>query len=818
LRGDSGFYNHATQTGDRFGETSGSMDEIRTRRAPFIGRPMPRLEDLRLVTGKGRYTDDFSYPGQAHAAFVRSPHPHARIVQIDAGAVRAMAGVLAVITAEDYAAAGGRGIRHFAVPADAHDVKKPSFHDWTGPAPFEMPQPVLVADRVRYVGEPVAMVVAETAVLARDAAERVAVQYEALPAVVDVRDAIAPGAPVLHDAAPGNIAMDKQLGDPAALKAAFATAHLVVEHSFRAQRIVNAQLEPRAAIGAYDEASDVLTALACSQGAVRLKTNVADSLGVAPDKVRAITPDVGGGFGLRNNPQSEQILVAFAARALKRPVKWLGDRSECFLSDFQGRDLVTDARLALDRDGRILAMSVEHIGGLGAHPVSYVWLSNAYRVMPTVYDVPLAHLRLRAALTNTVPTAPFRGAGRPEAHLVIERLLDIAARRMGLDRAELRRRNLIRRQQLPYRSVTGLTYDSGDFRGNMARVLALAGWKEFPARRRAARKRGLLTGIGISNYVESPVGIPVEYVRVTVQTDGVVEAIAGTQSTGQGHETTFAQVLADQLGVTPDQVKLVTGDTRVVPQGGGTHSDRSMRLAGTLLVRTSEKIIAQARAVFAALVGVALDDVAFDDGFFHAPQSNRRLDVFDVARAIASEPSLAPDLRKPLTSDETFVGRIPAYPTGCAVAEVEVDPATGEVALTRYASVDDAGRAINPLILHGQVHGGIAQGAGQALMETTAHDAAGHVLAGSFMDYAIPRAAMMPSFAVELAEDPTEGNPLKVKGGGEAGITPALAVISNAIVDALSVYGIEHIEMPATAASVWAAIRAAATAAPKSAP
>jgi carbon-monoxide dehydrogenase large subunit len=425
-----------------------------------------------------------------------------------------------------------------------------------------------------------------------------------------------------------------------------------------------------------------------------------------------------------------------------------------------------------------------------------------------VYDVPLVHLRVRGVLTSTVPTAPFRGAGRPEAHLVIERLLDIAACRLDIDRAELRRRNLIRRKQLPYRSATGLAYDSGDFRHNMTRALELADWKGFAARRRDAKKRGRLAGIGLSNYVESPVGIPVEYVRVTVQTDGVIEAAAGTQSTGQGHETTFAQVLADQLGVAPEQVRLVTGDTAVVPTGGGTHSDRSMRLAGTLLVRTSGRIVVQARAVAAALIGVKPDDVAFHDGFFHAPQSNRRLDIFDVARAIDSEP-LPADLKRPLTSDETFHGRIPAYPTGCAIAEVEVDPETGAVTLTRYASVDDAGRAINPLILHGQVHGGIVQGAGQVLMETTAHDEAGHVLAGSFMDYAIPRADMVPSLTVELAEDPTAGNPLKVKGGGEAGITPALAVISNAIVDALAVYGIEHIEMPASAASVWAAIRAA---------
>ena len=791
------------------------MTEPRTaRREPFIGRPMPRLEDARLVSGRGRYTDDFSYPQQTYAAFVRSPHPHARLRGIDATAARVLAGVLAVLTAEDYAAAGGRGIGHFAVPADAHDVKKTFVHEWRGAPPFELAQLPLAVDRVRYVGEPVAMVVAESAALARDAAEQVVVDYDPLPAVSDVRDAMTPGAPLVHDSVSRNLALDLEIGDAAAVEAVFARAPTVVAHRFRSQRIVNAQMEPRGAVGLYDEASGLITVISGNQSANKLKQTLIGCLDVAPDTVRAVTPDTGGGFGLRMNVYPEQVMVAVAARALKRPVKWLGDRSECFLTDFQGRDLVTDARLALDAEGRILAMTVAHTGGVGAYPVSYVWLSNAYRVMPTVYDVPLAHLALRGVLTNTVPTAPFRGAGRPEATLVIERLLDIAARRLGIERTELRRRNLIRRKQLPYRSATGLTYDSGDFRGNMARALTLADWKEFPARRRAARKRGVLAGIGVSNYVESPVGMPIEYVRLTVHAGGVVEAVAGTQSTGQGHETTFAEVVADQLGVTPTQVRLVTGDTTVVPAGGGSHSDRSMRLGGTLLVRTSEKIIAQARAVFAALGGVRLDDVAFDDGFFHAPQTNRRLDVFDIARAIESEPALAPELRTPLASEEKFFGRIPAYPTGCAVCEVEVDPATGEIALTRYASVDDAGRAINPLILHGQVHGGIVQGAGQALMETTAHDGDGQVLAGSFMDYSMPRAAMMPSFAVELAEDPTEGTPLKVRGGGEAGITPALAVISNAIVDALSVYGIEHVEMPATAASIWAAIRAAGKAVP----
>jgi carbon-monoxide dehydrogenase large subunit len=790
-------------------------DDNAAQRAPFIGRPMRRLEDVRLTTGRGRYTDDIDLPAQAHAAFVRSPHPHARIVRLDAAAAHAMPGVLAVFTAQDYAAAGGRGIEHFAVPADAHDVKRPAFHDWRGAAPLRIRVLPLAVDKVRYVGEPIVMVVAESARLARDAAERVAVDYEALPAVTDARAALAPGAPLVHDAAPGNLALHVELGDAAAVEAALAAAHLVVAHAFRSQRIVSAQMEPRAALGAYDRASGLFTVISGSQGAVRLKTTLADCLAVAPEQVHAITPDVGGAFGLRTNVYPEQVMVAFAARALGRPVKWLGDRSECFLADFQGRDLVTAARLAVDADGRILAMAVDHIGNLGAYPVSYVWLSNAYRVTPSVYDVPLVHLSLRAALTNTVPTAPYRGAGRPEATLVIERLIDLAAKRLGIDRVELRRRNLVRRTQLPYRSATGLTYDSGDFRGNMARALALAQWKGFPARRRAARKRGRLAGIGIANYVESPVGMPAEYVRLTVEPEGVVEAVAGTQSTGQGHETTFAQVLADRLGIRPEQVRLVTGDTKAVPSGGGSHSDRSMRLAGTLLVRTSDKVIAQARAVFAALTGARAEDVRFDDGFFHALHSNRRLDIFDIARAIADDPALAPDLRQPLCGEQSFYGRIPAYPTGCAVCEVEIDPDTGAVVLTRYTSVDDAGQAINPLILHGQVHGGIVQGAGQALMETTAHDGAGQVLAASFMDYAVPRADAVPTFAVELVEDPTDGNPLRVKGGGEAGITPALAVVTNAIVDALSGYGIEHIDMPATPARVWAALRAAQGVAPR---
>jgi carbon-monoxide dehydrogenase large subunit len=778
-------------------------------REPYIGRPLPRLEDLRLVRGHGRFTDDFAFDGQAYAVFVRSPHAHAGILSIDTRVASELPGVVAVFTANDYAAAGGRGVAHIANPASTYDVSAKAF---TGPGlqtPVELLHLPLAGDRVRFVGEPVVMVIAETRSGAQDAAESVAIEYEALPAVSDAVAALAPSAPLLYGEVRGNLALDTTFGDQAACDAAFVAADLVVAQTFRNQRIASAQMEPRAAIGAHDEAQGY-TILTGSQGALRIRSTIAACLGVGPERVRVITRDVGGAFGLLSNVYPEQVMVAWAARQVGRPVKWTGDRSQGFLTDYQGRDMTTEGRLAVAADGKILALAVTMTGNIGSRPVTYVPLSNAFRVTPTVYDIPVVTVAIRGVLTNTVPTAPFRGAGRPEATFVIERLLDIAARRLGMDRIALRRRNLVRRAQLPYTSATALVYDSGNFSANMDAVTKLSDWDGFPARRRDAQTRGRLAGIGLANYVESPVGAPSEYVRVTVRASREVEAVAGTQSTGQGHETTFAQVLADRLGVRPEEVRLVTGDTAVVPDGGGTHSDRSMRLAGTLLVEASARIVVQARRVFAALADCAESDVRFDGGLFESPRSNLRLDVFDIAHAVATDAALPPGLRAPLTSEARFTGRIPAYPTGAAVCEVEVDPETGAVALARYASVDDCGRPINPLVLHGQVHGGIVQGAGQALSECFTHEtASGQVVTGSFMDYAMPRAGMVPGFQVELVEDPTAGNPLRVKGGGEAGITPSLAVIMNAVMDALSVYGIEHLDMPATPVRVWEAIRAA---------
>jgi carbon-monoxide dehydrogenase large subunit len=766
---------------------------------------MPRFEDLRLVRGAGRYSDDISMPGQAYAAFVRSPHAHAKVRRIDTAAARAMPGVIAVLTGADYVADGLKGALQRPNPAGAIDVKIPAFAPEKRPI-LDQRQYPLVLERARYPGEAVAIVVADSVFAARDAAEAVEVNYEVLPAATDSCAAIG-AEPIWPQETPDNVALDQDFGDTAAVQAAFAAADLVVEQTFRNQRIASAQMEPRSGVASYDPAADSYTLISGNQGVHVPRSALAECFGLPPEKLRLICPDVGGAFGLRTNLYPEQAAILWAARRVGRPVKWTNDRSESFLTDYQGRDLVTTARLALTADGRITAYDVDHIGGVGGQTVTYVPLSNAYRVATTAYDIPLMHMRIRAVMTNTVPTAPFRGAGRPEATLVLERLIDLAARKLDMDRVKLRQKNLIAHKKLPYRTASGLLYDSGDFAGNMRKVLELADWNGFAARKRESKRRGKLRGIGISNYVETPVGIPHERVEVTVRGSGTVELAVGTQSTGQGHETSFAQVMADLLSVHPDDIKFISGDTAAVASGSGTHSDRSMRLGGTLMVQASNEVIAQAKTAAAALLGVPEAEIDFTDGFFMTPTSNRRLTVIDVARAVEENPALAAGGL--LHAKATFTGRIPAYPTGCAICEVEIDPDTGAIAIPRYSSIDDAGQPINPMILHGQVHGGIAQGVGQALMEVIRYSEEGQVLSGSFMDYGMPRANHVPSFKIALAEDPTKGNPLRVKGGGEAGITPALAVVMNAVMDALKDYGVAHMDMPATPHRIWEAIQAA---------
>ncbi|MFJ1467894.1 xanthine dehydrogenase family protein molybdopterin-binding subunit [Massilia orientalis] len=765
----------------------------------MIGQPLPRLEDRRLVTGNGRYTDDIDVPGQAYAAFLRSPHAHARIVSIDIGAALAAPGVIAVLTGADYLADGFQGMQHVPMPLDAIDPTAPAFRDALHAPAYSRLHLPLPVDNVRHVGEAVAMVVADTAARARDAAEMIMVDYDVLDAVVRADDALAPGAPQLYDDAPGNLCFEVQLGDRAAAQRLFADAHLVVRRDFHNSRVVNCQMEPRAAIGVYDPAEGSYTLISGSQGAVRQKMSLVGALRAPADKVRVICPDVGGGFGPRSSVNVEQLAVVWAARRCGRAVKWTSDRSEAFLADYQGRDAVLRAAMAFDAEGRILATDHEWLGNVGAHTVSYVPMSNGTRIMTTVYHVPVAAVHIRAALSNTAPTAPYRGAGRPEAHHMMERLLDLAAHRLGIDRVEIRRRNMVPRSRLPYRSAMGLTYDSGDFIGNMERVLELADWDGFAARRAASAARGRLRGIGLANYVEAPVGAPRERIEMRVLAEGVVDLVSGTQTQGQGHATTFAQVVAAQLGVPPESVRLRTGDTAFVSVGGGTHSDRSMRLGGTLIVQNAAHVVAQGKAALADLLGVDVATVRFEDGTFIA--GDTRLGLFELAARLESAG------KPPLASDAEFNGRMAAHPTGAAVMELEIDPDTGEVELLHYASVDDVGQPINPLIVEGQVHGGLAQGIGQALSEGYYVDRdSGQVMSGSYMDYGVPRAGRVPPVSLVFAEDPTAGNPLRVKGGGESGITPATAVIFNALADALGEDAPEELDMPATPAVIWNAI------------
>jgi carbon-monoxide dehydrogenase large subunit len=763
----------------------------------MIGQPLPRLEDQRLVEGQGRYTDDIDVDGQVYAAFLRSPHAHALLCSMETGEARAAAGVLAVLTARDYLDAGFQGIEHVPNPADAVVPTQPAFSSALAGRIFNQLHLPLAFDRVRHVGEPIAMVIATTALAARDAAELIQVDFEVLGAVVGVDEAMQDGAPELWEGAPGNICFRTELGDRAAAQGIFASAPYVLRREFRNSRIVNCQMEPRAAIGVYDAEAQSYTLISGSQGVNRQKLGLMGALKAPSDKVRVVCPDVGGGFGPRSMLNVEQLAVVWGARHVGRPVKWTGDRSEAFLSDYQGRDQVTRAAIAFDLDGRILAIDNEWLGNVGAHTVSYVPMANGTRIMTTVYHVPVAAVRITAVLTNTVPTGPYRGAGRPEAHHVMERMLDIAAHELNLDRLDIRRRNMVRLDMLPYRSPMGLTYDSGDFIGNMARALELADWAGFAERRAQSEASGKLRGIGMANYVEAPVGAPRERIEMTVLPEGIIDIVSGTQTQGQGHATTFAQVVVAQLGVAIGAVRLRTGDTAFVSVGGGSHSDRSMRLGGTLLVKAAAEIVERGLPLAAGLLGVAPESISFGAGSYLDKASGRSVTLFDVAAQSAQAMQSVVELSE----------RIPAHPTGCAVCELEIDPDTGDVELIHYTSVDDVGQPINPLILEGQVHGGLAQGIGQAFSEGYyMYSSSGQVLSGSYMDYGVPRAGAVPRLTLEFTEHPTSGNPLRVKGGGESGITPATATIFNALADALQPYGSGELPMPATPAVIWNAI------------
>jgi aerobic carbon-monoxide dehydrogenase large subunit len=774
-----------------------------------IGQPVRRKEDFRLVTGSGRYGDDFVLPRMVHAAFVRSPHAHADLRAINKKKALAVPGALAVFTGADYANDGLKPIPH-----DAGLMGPPDLAVRKRSELITTPHWPLPIDTARFVGEAVAMVVAETIAAAKDMAEKVAVDYQPLPAVARASDATKQNAPMLWDEAPGNLCVDIEAGDAEATAAAFARAAHVVRLTTWVQRVTGVPMEPRTAIADYDAAQGHYTLYSGSgRGVAKARLDLARALGVSAENVRVLCEEMGGNFGTRNFFYPEWTLLAWAARRVGRPIKWTCERSDAFLSDYQGRDLAVEAELALDARGKFLAVRSENLSNLGAYAASFVSLQKGMGLLSGVYHVPTGYAHGRGAVTNTVPTTPYRSAGRPEVIFVIERLVDLAADKLGIDPAELRQRNLIAPTAQPYRNPLGLTYDSGDYRQAMERALALADWNGFRARRAAARKRGKRRGIGVANYVEVTSGNPRERTEITVRPDRTVELVMGTMSSGQGHETSFAQLVTEWLGVPFESIGYVAHDTARVHAGGGSHSGRSMKLAATVVGKATDAIIEKGRRIAGHLLETGEADLEFVYGRYRVAGTDREVGLFDVAAAAATRADLPEELKGPLAGICDEVIPVASFPYGTQVCEVEVDVETGAVEIVGFAAVDDVGRAVNPLILHGQTHGGIAQGVGQALLEDAHYDrASGQLLAASFMDYTMPRADDFPAFATELSEVPSPTNRLGVRSGGEGGTTPALAAVVNAIVDALSEFGVSHIEMPATPERVWRAIEAARTA------
>ena len=763
----------------------------------MIGRSIPRGEDFRLVTGHGRFSDDVDRPGQAFARMVRSPHAHAEIGDIAIDAALAAPGVIAVLTGRDAAGDGLTTIPHITIPSSPPDIAIPNSD---GSPVFEPPHEVIPLARVRHVGEAVAVVLAESEAAARDGAERVAVDYRPIDPVTATLRTLEPGALVWPDHG-SNVCIDGTVGDPVAVARAFEEAHAVVGLETVVARCTGVPMEPRAAVAAYDERTGRYDLHAGSGGVVRQKLDLAAILGVAAEDVRVTANDVGGNYGTRNALYPEFAIVLWAARRIGRPVKWTGDRTEMFLTDFQARDLVVRAELALAADGRFEALRISNISNIGAHGVSFIPLVKGVEIFPLTYRIGACHARARAVTSNTPPTYPYRSAGRPEVTYAMERLIDIAADRLGLDRLAIRRRNIVPAAAIPHANGLGLVYDSGDFPAAMEAAVALGDWHGAAARKAAASDRGRLRGVGIANYLDLATGAPHERTEMTVSPDHRVDVVIGTQDSGQGHETAFAQMVAALLGVPFETVLMITGDTDAVAVGGGSHSGRSMRLGATILSQASDEIIAKGRGIAAEMLEAAAADIDYAGGRFTVVGTDRSVGLFEVAGA-------APG---PLAAAAQIEQRKAAFGSGCHVCEVEVDPETGEVEILRYAAVDDVGRAINPLLIDGQTHGAVVQGLGQALMERCVYDPeSGQLLSASFMDYAMPRAEGTPNFATRLVEVPSPQNPLGVKPGSEGGTAVSPAVIANAIVDALAPLGVRHIELPASPECVWRTIRAAA--------
>uniref|UniRef100_Q07RM4 Xanthine dehydrogenase, molybdenum binding subunit apoprotein n=1 Tax=Rhodopseudomonas palustris (strain BisA53) TaxID=316055 RepID=Q07RM4_RHOP5 len=752
-----------------------------------VGQKVLRKEDDALIRGKGRYTDDHAPASTVHALVLRSPHAHATF-SIDASVARSLPGVLAVLTAEDVKHLGGLPCL-FNLPNN----------------PFTAPDyPILASGEVRHVGDAVAFVVAETQAGARDAIEAIAVEWRPLPSAIGSINAIKPGAPAVWPQFPGNVLFDVPIGDKAKVDAAFAKAHAVAEIRVVNPRIVTNYMETRAAVCEYDSKRDHFTLTVGSQGSHRLRDILCQTvLKIPTDKMRVICPDVGGGFGTKLFPYREYALLAVAAKKLRRAVKWAADRADHFVGDAQGRDNVTTARMALAEDGRFLAMDVDLVGDMGAYLSTfgpYIPFGGA-GMLPGLYDIKTFHCRVRTVFTNTVPVDAYRGAGRPEAAYVIERLVDACARKLDMTPDAIRRKNFIAPRAMPYTTATGKVYDSGDFAAHLKRAMEIGGWKEFAKRAKTAKKQGKIRGIGLASYVEVCGTMGEETANVRLDPNGDVTILIGTQSSGQGHQTAYAQLIAEQFGIEPERVHIVQGDTDKIATGLGTGGSSSIPSGGVSVERATRRLGAQLREIAAEALEAGAGDLEISDGTIRIAGTDRAISFAELAQRQGVDPAK-------LAASEKFSSADGTYPNGTHLVEVEIDPDTGKIALINYVIVDDFGVSLNPLLLAGQVHGGTMQGIGQALMEQAVYDPSGQLVTGSFMDYALPRAADGAPITFETHNVPCKTNPLGVKGAGEAGAIGSCPALVNAIIDALwREYRIDHIDMPATAERVWMAIR-----------
>ena len=772
-----------------------------------IGARVERKEDFRFLTGQGRYTDDINRPGQVYAYFVRSPHAHAKIKSIDTAEAGNSPGVIGIFTGADMAADNVGSLPCGWVVTDRNgDPHK---------APPHFP---LARDKARYVGDHVAVVIARSYAEAREAAELVQVDYEELPAAVDLNAALGSGAPLLHDEAPGNLCYDWVLGDESEADAAFAKAHHVTKLDLVNNRLIPNAMEPRAAIGEYDGGTDSYTLYSTSQNPHLLKLILcAFVLGLSENKLRVIAPDVGGGFGSKIFCYAEETVCTWAAKKVKAPVKWTADRSESFTSDAHGRDHITHAQLAMDENGKFLGMKVETTANMGAYLSSFATSIPTYlyaTLLAGQYTTPVIYVNVKSVFTNTAPVDAYRGAGRPEATYVVERLVEVAAREMKLDPAEIRRRNFIQPDQFPYQTPVALQYDIGDYGQSMDKALEMIDYDGFPARKAASQAKGKLRGIGFSAYIEAcgiapsavvgSLGAGVglwESAQVRFNATGTVSIFTGSHSHGQGHETTFSQLVAETLGVPIENVEIVHGDTGSIPMGMGTYGSRSLAVGGSAIARACDKIIEKSKKIAAHLMEASVDDVEFDNGTFRVAGTDKEKSIAEIAFT-AYVPHNYPEDLEPGLDETAFYDPLNfTYPAGVHICEVEIDPATGVTEIVDWVAVDDFGKVINPMVVEGQVHGGIAQGVGQALLEGCVYDTeSGQLLTGSYMDYCMPRADDLPSFRVGMTETACTHNPLGVKGCGEAGAIAAPAATINAVTDAL---GILSMDMPATPEKVW---------------